>query len=942
MTSLPAGPPGDPVPDAVVADLVFRFLEESAGSEAEGESSGDSVLRRLCDEHPESATRLREAVRALAGGGFLSSGEAEAAPPEIPGFDLGARLGAGGMGIVYRATRRDDGRTCAVKVLRGHHPAGSDRARRFAREVEALERLDHPGIVACLGSGEAEGPGGVVPFLVMELVEGIGLDRVLRTRRGDEPPELPAADRAPGEPWWRVAAGLLVRIARALGHAHRGGVIHRDLKTGNIILTPGGRPVLIDLGLASVDGWRRLTDTNSHLGSLPYMSPEQVQGVQGLTPATDLFSLGVVAHELLALEHPFAGLEHTALPGAIARRPAPRLRPVGADAETARGLGAIVGALMEKAPEDRPASAEEVADAFESVLRGERPVLSRRSGGARALAALRRNPVPVAAAAVLLAGGLAAWAVFAAPDRSEAGPSPSDLAVAEGQALLAGLQSGLGAAARLPIDGLDPARTAEETARLEEALELVASAREAPGGTSRAGVLRWLEADLLMALGARLTSQGRHAEAVEVHRRQAACVEALAATEADGGRYRAERARSRLMVARAQLMAGPGPIPMDTLEAACAELETRAGAEGASSLRRSQGAGAAAVLAKAYERSGRAEDAALARARAAEAWRGLLDDPERRAEAHVALAEIDLALARASAPTDREARLFVLRRGLDHVDESDVRPERSAWVGLLRVELLAALALELCEGGDAAAAEPLAREAADLAERLLDERPAAVDPSDPVARAAQGARADLSYVRLQLGDDAGIQGLRSVWRAARIAAEGAGAGARSRLDLAIASANLGNQLVVPPDPGAARIEEAIRVLTRGMAAVEGLPTTTGDVEKATSNLRYSLGLAHVRAGDAEAALSLARANAEAAGARDEGRLIYVADLAAEVAGVAADPESRAAAVDLALTALERRAALGVPLEPALAAAPVFQVLASDPRWSALQAGGGGR
>ena len=244
-------------------------------------------------------------------------------------YELGERIGTGGMGTVHRAHDTLLDRPVAVKLLR----ASDDEVHRARLRAEArfAAGLQHPGIVRVFDYGEEDGPEGPRPYIVMQLVDGAPV-------RGPLPPD--------------EVARLLAGIGEALAVAHAAGVVHRDLKPSNILVTPAGQPVLVDFGVARSDGAEPLTETGFVVGTAEYLSPEQVEGGRA-TPASDVYALGVVAHQWLSGTSPFQRETPVATALAHLRDDPPEL-PGGVPA----GLRTLVRAMLAQAPEDRPTATE--------------------------------------------------------------------------------------------------------------------------------------------------------------------------------------------------------------------------------------------------------------------------------------------------------------------------------------------------------------------------------------------------------------------------------------------------------------------------------------------------------------------------------------------------------------------------------------------------------
>ena len=254
-------------------------------------------------------------------------------------YTLTERIAAGGMGEVWAATDIVLGRTVAVKLLHPGLSQESDFAERFRSEARHAASLHHPNIATVFDYGEDDG----TAYLVMELVVGQPLSQVI-------------AERAPLSAL--ETASILIQAATALEAAHQGGVVHRDVKPANILITPEGTAKLTDFGISRAIDSAPLTQTGQVLGTAQYLSPEQALG-QSATASSDLYSLGVVGYEMLTGERPFDCGTVVATALAHVNQPPPPLPdtiPIG--------VRDVIMASLAKDPSDRPASATAVAQAL--------------------------------------------------------------------------------------------------------------------------------------------------------------------------------------------------------------------------------------------------------------------------------------------------------------------------------------------------------------------------------------------------------------------------------------------------------------------------------------------------------------------------------------------------------------------------------------------------
>lgn len=295
-------------------------------------------------------------------------------PGELLGpYEVVGPLGVGGMGEVYRARDTRIKRDVALKILPASMAGDSERLARFEQEARAAGRLNHPNILTLHDVGSYNGS----PFLVTELLEGETLRERLKSERLS----------------WRVAAGWAVQIARGLSAAHEKGIVHRDLKPENLFVTRAGHVKILDFGLAKLAPqnqrmgeefatWTQKTMPGSVMGSIGYMSPEQVRG-EAADHRSDIFSFGAILYEMLSGKRAFwreTGAE--TLTAILREQP---VEPLSSEGTAPHGLEWIVRHCLEKRPEDRFQSAQDLTFDLEHISDLQEPRSARAPSAARLL-----------------------------------------------------------------------------------------------------------------------------------------------------------------------------------------------------------------------------------------------------------------------------------------------------------------------------------------------------------------------------------------------------------------------------------------------------------------------------------------------------------------------------------------------------------------------------
>lgn len=664
----------DPQRNSRLALLVaesLRLPPAERDAHLERGAAGDPALLIQARALLHAQVRAQDTVRAAAPTSPPPSAGAEPGEPNLAARRLGdctltRRLAGGGMGVVYEAVQDPPGRVVAVKVLRAAL-AGEEGRLRFAHEARLLARLRHPGIAQIYETGTTTGEAGEeLPFFVMEHVAGAQtlLDHAASRRLGT-----------------RERLRLFTRVCDAVHFGHTKGVIHRDLKPGNVLVDADGAPKVIDFGIArstipETQGHATPhTETGLLVGTLPYMSPEQVSGERSdVDTRSDVYALGVILYELLTgrLPYELEGLGVVEVARAITSKPP--LPPARFAPDTAGDLTVILGKALAKDPAQRYASAEALGQDVERYL-AFAPIQARPPSIAYQLRLLaRRHRAAFAAALTGLAaliGAVVVSAWYATEEAAQRRVAESQRARAE--ALLAGtrelvpwlLRDFNADLARLP--GSVAVRAAL-AARLREHLDALAvTERDHPAVLDAAIEARTALGEALGAAGA--SHLGRRPEAVAQFTQ---ALELLARRESQGaGAAWLSVSRADLLLARSSSRKELGDLrgARDDVDAALQALGPRSAAESPDLARRRLEAETRRADLDWAE--GRHEPALAAYADVLERWSspGLAEATERereagRALAHLALAQCLLELGRHADAAPHVAAVALVSRDL--------------------------------------------------------------------------------------------------------------------------------------------------------------------------------------------------------------------------------------------------------------------------------------
>ena len=266
---------------------------------------------------------------------------------KLGSFRIEGTLGAGAMGVVYRAIHEPTGKSAAVKVVTAEAGQKAGTSKRFQRESEILQQFRHPNIVRFLAVGRYQG----TSYFAMEFIQGDTLDRVLERQ---------------GVMDWRQVVELGLQLCEALQYAHERGVVHRDLKPSNLMITEQGRLKLTDFGIAKDLDATALTATGRTLGTAAYMAPEQIRGTPEVSHKTDLYALGCLMFQMLAGVPPFEGKAIAVLMNQHLTAAPPR--PSTKNPDLPLALDKLIVELMAKDPKARPWDAQAVGVILKELL----------------------------------------------------------------------------------------------------------------------------------------------------------------------------------------------------------------------------------------------------------------------------------------------------------------------------------------------------------------------------------------------------------------------------------------------------------------------------------------------------------------------------------------------------------------------------------------------
>ncbi|MFN0242074.1 MAG: protein kinase domain-containing protein [Planctomycetota bacterium] len=390
--------------EAWIEEHVAAYLDESrASARPDPEVFAGALAQPVGGEH--GRRQLLARLRLVADiASELGAGRDSPIEPgrELDDFVIEESLGRGGMGQVWRARQKSIDRSVAIKSPHWLEGLDARGKARFWREAQAVARLRHPSIVPLYQIGEHRG----APYFVMELVRGETLAQAIRAlQRRERARDAQSLGRSESS-FERAAASVVLAAAEGVEAAHQDEVVHRDLKPSNLMIGEGGAVRILDFGLARWHGADALTQSGELLGTLEYLAPELVHSLRAATPASDVYALGVVLYELLALERPFSA---PSTPALLARITTSDAVPLHVRRRAPRALSAIVEKAMAHDVTRRYASAALLAEDLRAFLAGGE-VSARPSGPlARLGRRMQRRPALTSVAVLALIASAVAF-----------------------------------------------------------------------------------------------------------------------------------------------------------------------------------------------------------------------------------------------------------------------------------------------------------------------------------------------------------------------------------------------------------------------------------------------------------------------------------------------------------------------------------------------------